>query len=114
MISSNSDPWFSDGKERTGRTVRLGESIHAFLRASGLERPFFEQKAIAAWGPCVKERLGDEAERFSRAERVIDGQLQVRVAKDVWRHRLLFECPDLVEALNRRLGKEVVRDVRLV
>jgi len=107
-------PSSSESEDRQSRTTSVGESIGAFLSASGLEGRFYEQKVLADWERLVRAQLGASASAAAQAHEFRNGELIVRVQHSGWRHRLMFERPRLVDALNRAVGRLVVRSIRVV
>jgi predicted nucleic acid-binding Zn ribbon protein len=80
------------------------------LRELGLAETAAGWRAVSEW-PAV---AGTRIARRSRAVSFRDGTLNVEVEGSAWMHELAFLKNELVRNLNRHLGSDVVRDVRLV
>jgi predicted nucleic acid-binding Zn ribbon protein len=79
------------------------------LQQLGLAQVAEGWRAVADWPAVAGARIA----RRSRAVGFRDGALIVEVEGSAWMHELGFLKPELVRNLNRHLGADVVRDVRL-
>ena len=77
------------------------------LGAAGKVR---ECQALLAWESVA----GPQLARHARAVRVQRGRLQLAVPSAVWRTHLSFSKHQLVERINQRLGRRVIRDLVFV
>jgi predicted nucleic acid-binding Zn ribbon protein len=80
------------------------------LRKLRLDRAVAEQPAVAAWA----EVAGEAIVRHARARSIEDGVLVVVVDNAGWKTQLTWLKPQLLTRLNARLGRRIVRDIRLV
>lgn len=87
----------------------LAAILPDLLRELGLADTATGWRAVADW-PAV---AGTRIARHSRAVSFRDGTLTVEVEGSAWMHELGFLKRELVRNLNRHLGADVVRDVRL-
>jgi len=78
------------------------------LRQSGLEKDVRGWQAVGEW----PEAAGPRVAQHTRALGFRDGILRVEVEGSAWMHEMGFLKRDLVRNLNRRLGADLVRDVR--
>jgi predicted nucleic acid-binding Zn ribbon protein len=78
------------------------------LRQSGLERNVRGWQAVGDW----PEAVGPRVARHAHAVGFRDGILRVEVEGSAWMHEMGFLKRDLIRNLNRRLGGELVRDIR--
>ena len=101
------------GDDRSGMIEHAGASIRAFVEACGYTDKLLEQRALGLWSQTIREYLGPEAEHFSDAVGIRDGELIVGVAKPAWRHRLTFELPVMIRLLNDQLGADIITSIRL-
>ena len=84
--------------------------LPALFEQLGLARTAEGWRAVSDWPAVAGPRLA----RHTRAVSFRDGTLAVEVEGSAWMHELGFLKRDLVRNLNRHLGTDVVRDVRLV
>ncbi|MFM7231473.1 MAG: DUF721 domain-containing protein [bacterium] len=88
----------------------LGSILPGLFESLGLTEGARGWRAVTEW-PAV---AGARVARHARAVSFHDGTLTVEVDGSTWMHQLGFLKPELVRNLNRHLGGDVVRDVRLV
>ena len=85
----------------------LLEGLLEDLGAAGKVR---ECQALLAWESVA----GPQLARHAQAVRVQSGRLQLAVPSAVWRTHLSFSKQLLVERINQRLGRRVIRDLVFV
>ena len=90
------------------------ESVAALLEGVledlGVAGKVHECQALLAWESVA----GPQLARHARAMRVLRGRLQLAVPSAVWRAHLSFSKQQLVERINQRLGRRVIRDLIFV
>ena len=70
---------------------------------------FEENLAIAYWDLCVGKNIARHTEPF----KVVDnGILLVKVDDDSWRQELTFLKHQIIEKLNRQLGKKTIQEIK--
>ncbi|MCZ6634323.1 MAG: DUF721 domain-containing protein [bacterium] len=89
--------------------TRVGDGIQRVIARLGIETQYQEQRVLAIWPEVVGEVIAKEA----RADAIRNGALFVSVPHDTWRHRLMFELESFRDRLNKAVGGEVVRFIRL-
>lgn len=87
----------------------IADILPALLKQYGLAEAAVGWQAVADWPAVAGARIAGHA----RAVSFHDGTLTVEVDGSAWMHELGFLKPELVRNLNRHLGADVVRDVRL-
>lgn len=87
----------------------IADILPGLLKQYGLAEAAVGWRAVADW-PAV---AGVRVARHSRAVSFHDGTLTVEVEGSAWMQELGFLKPELLRNLNRHLGADVVRDVRL-
>jgi len=86
----------------------LAKVLSRVLRQSGLEADVRGWRAVEEWPEAVGPRVANH----TRAVGFRDGTLRVEVEGSAWMHEMGFLKRDLIRNLNRRLGDELIRDVR--
>jgi len=89
--------------------IGVGEAIQQTIARLGIAHKLHEHQALALWPDIVGKQIAE----VTRADTIRRGELFVSVTHDAWRHRLLFERDQIRERLNRAVGREVVRMIRL-
>ncbi len=91
------------------KTVKtLGESLHELLAQLGIEKRVNQFRVIELWPSIVGEKIS----KISRAERVDDEILYIKVATTGWRTELLFHKQKILKNIEEKVGKNVIKDIR--
>ncbi len=80
------------------------------LKESGLESGVKQHSAIWEWENVVGETIA----RNTTPESVSHHVLRVKVASPAWRQELQFKKQDIINRLNRKLGKDTIKDIRFL
>ncbi|MFC1526306.1 DUF721 domain-containing protein [Candidatus Latescibacterota bacterium] len=89
------------------RPEAVGDLLEGVLADLGLAGKLEGYRAVLAW----EEVAGPSLCAHARALRLNRGRLELAVPSGVWRTQLSFSKRQLIERLNLRLGKAVVRDL---
>lgn len=87
----------------------LGQALKKIISDLGIEKQVLHYQAINYWPIAVGERIA----KISRAEKVDNNILFVKVLNDSWRNELLFLKKEIIEKLNKKIGTRVIEDIRL-
>ncbi len=87
----------------------LADAVADMVDALGLREKLDEQALISAWDQVAGPMIARHTTRL----RFRDGVLRVKVDSAPLRHELGFLKDGLVQLLNERLGREVVRTLAL-
>jgi predicted nucleic acid-binding Zn ribbon protein len=91
--------------DRAGGPVPLGEVLEGLLSTKGLGAKLRQGMAVAVW----PEVVGDKLARVTTATTCKGGRLYVDVKSSVWMQELAFLQSELVDKVNRRIGRQTVR-----
>jgi predicted nucleic acid-binding Zn ribbon protein len=89
---------------------RIGKPLKDLLHRLGLETPMEGWAAVSLWDDVVGERVA----AHSHAVSYRDGTLVVEVDSASWMSELSYLKRRVAAELNRRLGKDLVQDIRLL
>ena len=78
------------------------------LNDLGMRQKLFEHKAVTKWDEVV----GPQVAASSVAERIRDGVLYVCCKSSMWSNELTLLKDDIVNRLNKAIGKKVVIEIR--
>lgn len=78
------------------------------LQELGVQGKILEQQAVAKWPQSV----GPQIAASTRADAVRDGVLFVCCKSSMWSSELTLHKPDIIEKLNRAVGKDIIKDIR--
>ncbi len=86
----------------------LNQLIFQFLKSVGIKGKIEEYLAIVYWDHVVGKEIAKQSEPF----KVVKGSLFVKVNDTVWRNELQFFKNEIIEKLNKKIGKNVIRDIK--
>ena len=86
----------------------LNMLINKFLKSIGLKEKFEENFAIVYWDSVVGKEISENTEPF----KVNKGVLFIKVKDSTWRNELQYFKNEIIEKLNRKIGKRIVRDLK--
>lgn len=89
---------------------RIGGPLRDLLARLRLESPMHGWKAVELWPEVVGERVASRTRAISFRE----GTLVVEVASAAWMQELGYLKRRLIDDLNRQLGEDAIREVRLI
>ncbi len=104
----NEDEAVSKARRKPDELRATGDLVGGVLAGLGLAGRLREQEALAAW----PEMVGEEVARRSRALRIRDGVLFVRVDSASWSQELLFLKSQIIARFDAALGAGLVREIR--
>jgi len=87
----------------------LEQALKKLIIDLGIENKVLYYQAINFWPEVVGKRIA----KISKAERIERNILFVKVLNDAWRNELIYLKKEIVERLNKKIGKKIVEDIRL-
>jgi predicted nucleic acid-binding Zn ribbon protein len=87
--------------------MKLGDAIMAYLKALGLDKKLKERSVVNSWEEVVGLTVAKSTDRIELVNKV----LYVYLSSSVVRHQLSMMKSGIVDALNRRAGEIMVRDI---
>ncbi len=97
----------------TGRTKKpkaLGHSITRLLKNMGIEERVKEHQAINEWSQIV----GENVSKVTKAQRVVNGILFVKVKNSSWRNELIYMRQEILIKLDKTVGRGIIKEVRFI
>lgn len=86
----------------------IGNVFTKLFRDLGIDKAIEQNKAVVEWPEIVGERVAE----VSHAEKIEKGVLFVKVESPVWRNELSFMKQNLIENINKKLNKQIVKDIK--
>ena len=88
----------------------IADAINAFLESNGIKEKALVQRVISDWEKIMGKALSDNTEElwFDR------GIFYVRMSHPTWKNELQLAKTKLKDLLNKELGGELVKEVRIV
>jgi predicted nucleic acid-binding Zn ribbon protein len=87
--------------------MTLGEAIRAYIKAMGFERKLKETALINSW----EEVLGKSVAKVTTNIYLQNQTLMVEMNSSVARHQLQMMKSGIIDALNKKAGEVLVRDI---
>lgn len=88
---------------------QIGDLVNQVIRRHQLDRRVRQSAAMHVWAEVV----GRDIARNAWPSSVRDGVLHVRAANHAWVQTLHLMRAQIVDALNARLGEQVLNDIRI-
>jgi predicted nucleic acid-binding Zn ribbon protein len=89
---------------------QVGSIIDALIARLGLTETLIQHRAMLLW-PSV---VGNTISKATKPVRVEHGQIYVEVKSSAWRQEIHFHKRSIIENLNIRLKKRVIKDIIFV
>ena len=90
-----------------GKTMKLDEVVDLALKQLGLDRRYRECEVTEVWPEVVGKMIASK----TKSLRMVEGKLFVCFTSAVVKNELLMVKEGLIEALNARVGENVVKDI---
>ena len=97
-------------KFSTSDPEKIGGLILDALSRMGLADRIHKQSAVLSWSEIVGEDISKE----TKALKIDNNTLVVKVYKAAWRQQLTFLKEELLKKVETQLGKGVVEDIRFI
>ncbi|MBH08745.1 MAG: hypothetical protein CMG74_00045 [Candidatus Marinimicrobia bacterium] len=88
----------------------ISTAINKFLRKTGLEKAVAQQNALEIW-PVV---VGENVAQKTIAEKIEHGILVIRTQTPAWRQELSFQKKSIIKKINKKLDKNIIKDIRFI
>jgi predicted nucleic acid-binding Zn ribbon protein len=92
------------------RPRTIGEVLGELLHQYGLMERVKEFDAVNCW----VEVAGEQIASHTKARDVRDGALIIEVENSAWRNELYYLKAELIEQINKKIGKKVIHDITMV
>ena len=85
-------------------------AIDSMLKKFGIDNAVAQNEALNIWNEIV----GKTVAKNTQPERVEHGVIIVKVSSPTWRQELYFQKKEIIEKLNNKIGKNVIKDIRFI
>tara|TARA_Y100000741_G_scaffold3661_1_gene3074 strand:+ start:313 stop:588 length:276 start_codon:yes stop_codon:yes gene_type:complete len=89
---------------------KLNSAIKNFLQKNGLEKGVNQNKSIELWPEIVGEKISKNTE----PQTVESGTLIIKTKNSAWRQELIFKQSEILESINKKLGKNTIKAIRFI
>lgn len=95
---------------RTKKPKALGKTIAQLLKNMGIEQRIKEHQALNEWSEIVGEKVA----AVTRANKVVDGILFVKVKNSSWRNELIYMRQEILVKIDQTVGTGVIKELRFI
>ena len=88
----------------------IGGALKKLIKTAGLEKGIAQQKALEIWPETVGKTVSKNTEPIS----IEHGILSIKNTTPVWRQELQFQKKQIIEKLNKKLNKTLIKDIRFI
>ena len=94
-------------RTRFNKTVCLKNELDNFMNYIGLDSKMQELQILNIWSECVGEAIA----KFSSPQEIRKNKLFVKVENAAWRYELSLNKAGIIEKLNTKLKKKLIKDI---
>ena len=88
----------------------IARALKRLVKKQGMEKEINQQKATDVWEEAVGKKINEHTEPVD----VRFGVLTVKTSSSVWRQELQFQKKSIVNSINKKLKKTIIRDIRFI
>ena len=88
----------------------ISGALKKLIKTTGLEKGIAQQKALEIWSETVGETVSKNTEPTS----IEHGILSIKTTTPAWRQELQFQKIQIIEKLNKKLNKKLIKDIRFI
>ena len=94
-------------RTRFNKTVCLKNELDNFMNYIGLDSKMQELQILNVWSECVGEAIA----KYSSPQEIRKNKLFVKVENAAWRYELSLNKAGIIEKLNIKLKKKLIKDI---
>jgi predicted nucleic acid-binding Zn ribbon protein len=88
----------------------IGASLRGIIKDLGMEKKLDQVRVVRVWSEIV----GDNIANIAVADRVFEDILYVKVKSPTWRTELLFQKRNILQRIDAKIGKNIIKDIRFI
>ena len=88
----------------------IGSALKKLIKMNGLNAGLVQQKAIDVWEETVGGAISQNTEPIS----VEKGVLNIKARNATWRQELQLQKTNIIRKLNKKLNKNIIKDIRFL
>jgi predicted nucleic acid-binding Zn ribbon protein len=102
------------GRGKSGRAFKtrspqpVGAALAQLIDGLGIAQTLKQHDVLTLWNSIVGERIA----RVTTAQRIERGVLYVHVSTAPWRAELTMKRVEIIQKINKTLGRTIVTDIR--
>ena len=87
----------------------IGEVIKKLIRNNKLSKRFDDLNVLDVWNNII----GKDLEKYIKSTRLVDDKLYVKLRSSIVRNELSYNKTQLIQRINKKLKKDVIKDIIL-
>jgi predicted nucleic acid-binding Zn ribbon protein len=95
-------------QRKSGNEKPIREILKNFFKQAGVEHRLEENLAFAFWDSVV----GREIAMHTEPEKIVQGTVFVKVDDHVWRNELAYFKNEIIQNLNEKIGKQIIKEIK--
>ena len=88
----------------------IGRALKKLIKKRGLEKGLNQQKALEIWPDIVGQQVAKNTDPVS----IEFGVLTVKSTSPVWRQELQLQKENIIQSINNKLNKNIIKDIRFI
>ncbi len=93
---------------RRKQTISIGDAIAEVLKLQRLDKKLHETRLLDSW----QDVLGPAIAKYTENKYIKNKVLYVKLSSSVLRNELMMSRTQLLDALNKKVGAEVISDIK--
>ena len=89
-------------------TISVGKALNGILKDLGLQGRINQYRVLEMWPEIVGENIA----KYTKAERVQENIIYIKVKNNTWRTELQFQKNIILENISQKVGKGIIKDIR--
>jgi predicted nucleic acid-binding Zn ribbon protein len=95
--------------KRRDNQFSIGEAIDAFLESRGLKEQALVERVITDWPRIMGRAIEENTEKVWFR----DGIFYVKMGNPIWKNELTLAKSKIKEMLNKEIGAQLIKEVRV-
>ena len=92
------------------RPVALGVHLKQVMADLGLDKKVEKARIFTEWKNWISEPVNLHTEPV----KLKYGKLYVKVENDAWRNELIYQKQSMIERINKKVGRELVKEILFI
>ncbi|MAR20629.1 MAG: hypothetical protein CMD25_00995 [Flavobacteriales bacterium] len=96
-------------KMRRNNINTIAEVIKKLMRNNKLSKRFDDLNVLDVWNNII----GKDLEKYIKSTKLVDDKLYVKLRSSIVRNEISYKKTQLIQRINKKLKKDVIKDIIL-
>ncbi len=87
---------------------QIGNTLQGMLKEMGIEKKINQYRILDMW----QEIVGEQIASHTKADKIRDKVLHVKVKSMTWRTELMFQKSQILQRIADKVGNDLIKDIR--